>query len=89
MAIADRQPALLLTDIAMPIMPGDELIAQLRARGHTFPMAVMTAAPALLEGLRDTMPAACFLKPFEIDEVLAFVARHVQRDIAIEVNRDR
>ena len=78
-AIVRHAPALIMLDMLMPRMSGAELIAHLRGTGlATIPMVLMTAvpqdaAPLLVPGLIE-----CLAKPFDLDDLLACVARFVQ-----------
>lgn len=64
-------PGCMITDIQMPGMSGDELQAELIARGRIFPMVFMTAFPN--EATRNKVMAAgarAFLeKPVEADAI--------------------
>jgi DNA-binding response OmpR family regulator len=77
--IACDQPALLLVDLGKPGTSGAGLIAQLRSAGlATLPMVVMTTAPATAAGLLIPGSIECLAKPFDLDDLLACVARYVQ-----------
>ena len=53
-AIQRQPPALLLVDIAMPVMRGDELLQRLRTDGFpTLPVVVMTADGSYVERAKD------------------------------------
>lgn len=73
-AIRSNLSAVVLLDIAMPVMTGDVVLQQLCAEGHTAPVVVMTAERDpqrfLQLGATDVLP-----KPFELSELLAVVAR--------------
>jgi two-component system KDP operon response regulator KdpE len=82
--IAKHPPALLLVDLWMPEMSGAELIAQLHATGLAcFPIVVMSGSPdePLLAdlGISDVLA-----KPFELDDLLACVARSVPRPAVLQ-----
>ncbi len=40
-------PHVLITDLEMPVMTGEELIREVRAQGHTFPIFVLTSKTAV------------------------------------------
>jgi two-component system KDP operon response regulator KdpE len=76
--IACDQPALLLVDLGKPGTSGAGLIGQLRSAGlATLPMVVMTTAPATAAGLLIPGSIECLAKPFDLDELLACVARYM------------
>ena len=84
--IAAQVPALILTDLLLPGMSGLELLRMVRARGHAdLPIILVTTAADRAADLTD---AAAFLaKPFDIDELLACVARYVSpRPISMAVS---
>jgi CheY-like chemotaxis protein len=66
-------PTLLILDIAMPVMTGDEVLRRLRAEGFDGPVVVATAAtePArfLQHGATRVLP-----KPFELHTLLETIA---------------
>lgn len=74
--ILSHPPDLLILDIAMPVMVGDELLRYLRTHGYeSLPVVVMTA------GLRPDQylaqgATAVIAKPFNLLEMLALVERH-------------
>lgn len=72
-------PCLILLDLMMPVMSGQELIASLAALlpAEPPPICVMTAAPHFAEGL-DVV--AVIRKPFDEDALMAIVDRHCPRD---------
>jgi DNA-binding response OmpR family regulator len=78
-AIARHPPALILLDAGRPGPRGGELIEEMRQAGlATIPMVLMTtaqhdAAPPLVLGAVE-----CLAKPFDLDELLACIARYVQ-----------
>jgi CheY-like chemotaxis protein len=80
-----QAPALLLVEQRLPGMTASELIMQLREAGVTsLPIVVMTtdsprAAPLRLPSVSDYLR-----KPFDLDELLACVARYVQPARAVE-----
>lgn len=74
-----ERPALVLVDLVMPVMSGTELLGRLRADPalETVPVVLMTAAiPARGEM---PLPAEVLRKPFELEELLATVARFCPR----------
>jgi DNA-binding response OmpR family regulator len=77
--IARHPPALILLDLGPPGMCGAALIEQVRRAGlATMPIVLMTteprdAAPLLVPGSIE-----CLAKPFDLDDLLACVARYVQ-----------
>lgn len=77
-----REPApdLVVLDLVMPVMNGAELIERLRAQPRlaAVPVVLMTAA---MSGPGLALPAAATVlpKPFDLDALLAAVARHGAR----------
>jgi CheY-like chemotaxis protein len=66
-------PWLVLLDMRMPVMDGWGFMREIRARGLTLPILVMTAAQDA-RGWAEEVRAAGFLpKPFDMDELLAAI----------------
>ena len=77
--IAQHPPALLMLDVLMPGLHGAALLAQVRAVGPaTMPIVVMTTAPHDAEPLLVPDSIECLAKPFDLDDLLARVARYVR-----------
>ena len=78
-AIARHRPALILLDVGCPGVQGAALIAHLRAADPAIiPIVVMTTAPRDAAPLLMLGVGECLAKPFDLDELLACVARYVQ-----------
>jgi DNA-binding response OmpR family regulator len=78
-SITRYAPALLLLDLRMPGLNGVELIAQLHHAGlATMPIVVITASPRDAAPLLVPGAIECLAKPFDLDDLLACVARLVQ-----------
>jgi two-component system response regulator HydG len=79
--IAERAPALILTDLKMPNMDGMELLARMRAQKLSTPVVVTTAfgdvstaVAAMRAGAEDYLT-----KPVDFDALLLVVERALQR----------
>lgn len=87
MAILALQPALVLLDIGMPVIAGDEILRYLRSHGYAqLPIVVMTAGvnPRQFLNIGATDILA---KPFSVNALLASVAQHIRvRDKKILVD---
>ena len=71
------RPSLIVLDLVMPVMNGPQLLARIRADhvAEGVPVAIMTAA---MPGASSLPVADAYLtKPFDLDELLAVVARHI------------
>jgi DNA-binding response OmpR family regulator len=76
---SEKAPDLVITDLMMPIMAGDELMRELAktAALRQVPVIIITSAPR--PAFRE-LPSADFLvKPFEFDELLQAVRRVLQK----------
>jgi CheY-like chemotaxis protein len=71
------RPDVILTDLRMPKVSGEELLERLRAdpRWASIPVAVMTGDPARL-AFKSAAGLPVLAKPFTIDELNATLARH-------------
>jgi len=70
-AITQAPPDLVLSDVMMPKMDGVTLIKQLRARGWTMPVVLMSADVAAVD-----LPDVPFLvKPLDLHTLLETIAR--------------
>ena len=81
-AVAEVAPALIITDLKMPVMDGMELLAQLRVRGVVIPAIVATgfgevsaAVAAMRAGAEDYLT-----KPIDFDNLLLVVERTLARN---------
>ena len=84
-AIARHSPALIILDMPMPGISGAALIAQVRATGlPPLPIMVMTTAPRDAAPLLAQESIECLAKPFDLNNLLACVARYVQPDQATD-----
>ncbi len=90
-AIKERVPDLILTDMMMPHMTGDELLATLRQDDHLrdVPVILLTAKAddemklnLLIEGAQDYV-----MKPFGIDELRARVRNQLQTKLTRDALR--
>ena len=78
--VAETVPAVLLTDLMMPVMDGPALVRACRAAPLTasLPIVVMSAAlAALCEGLEGLGVQDAIVKPFDVDGLVAIIARLV------------
>lgn len=66
---------LVVTDLTMPIMPGQKLIAQLRAKPEfrELPVLVVTAHPGDLKAELRTGRTVVMRKPFELDDFMRWI----------------
>ncbi len=74
--IMRRRPGLVILDVAMPVMMGDELLRYLRRHGYgDLPIVIMTAGmnpqSYLAYGAAAVLP-----KPFDVQSLLTVVERH-------------
>lgn len=91
-AMQERVPDLLITDMMMPRMTGDELVATMRLdeRLRDVPVILLTAKAdeemklnLLIEGVQDYV-----MKPFLIDELRARVRNQLQTKLTRDALRD-
>jgi DNA-binding response OmpR family regulator len=84
-AIARHLPALLLLDLRVLDLGGAELFAQLRGAGlATMPIVLLATAPRDAAPLLVPDSIECLAKPFDLDDLLARVARYVRQDQAAD-----
>jgi DNA-binding response OmpR family regulator len=82
-AIAKRRPDLVLLDLHMPGISGYVLAHDLRSDGLAdVPIIMMTADANTTSNLSMDDIAFCLLKPFDLDDLLNCVAKHMRREIS-------
>jgi CheY-like chemotaxis protein len=79
--LATSEPALVLTDIHMPIVDGRELITRIRQspRYCRLPIGIITGEESPLEGYEKLRT---FRKPINSERLLAFIRRSVGAPVA-------
>ena len=79
---------LIITDIMMPKIDGYEFIKQLRVKGNSTPVIMLTAKDSLdnkILGL-DSGADDYIVKPFEFDELLAHIRVLIRRNYGFATN---
>jgi DNA-binding response OmpR family regulator len=72
------RPWLVLLDMRMPILDGWGFVRVLQERGLSLPILIMTAAQDTRRWAKEVGAAGYLAKPFDLDELLAAVARQWQ-----------
>ncbi len=81
--IAQRPPSLILLDMRMPMMDGEEFMNAYRhTPGPHAPVIVLTAARNAAESAQQVAADAYLAKPFELHELLDLVSRHSRSQTA-------
>ncbi len=81
--IAERQPDLVLLDLHMPGKSGDVLARDLKTDGLAhIPIIIMTADAQATKSLAMDDIDYCLAKPFDLDELIECVAKHIRRNRA-------
>ena len=71
------QAGLVLLDLTLPTMTGEEFLAALRARGTRVPVCIMTAAAEADDRSRSMSADDVIRKPFDLDDLLRTVRQFV------------
>ena len=78
-ATAARLPDLIIMDLHMPGTTGDVFVRDLRRDARTdVPVVLMTADSVSAKALEAEGIALCLLKPFDLDDLLACVAKYIR-----------
>jgi two-component system, OmpR family, lantibiotic biosynthesis response regulator NisR/SpaR len=78
-AMAARLPDLIIMDLHMPGTTGEVFIRDLRRDGRAdVPVVLMTADSVSAKALEAEGIASCLLKPFDLDDLLACVAKFIR-----------
>ena len=77
-ALDSARPDLVLIDLRMPGMSGEQLLDYFRTHGwQDVPVIIMTADSRASRALSERGLDNCLLKPFTLDDLLDCVARHI------------
>jgi DNA-binding response OmpR family regulator len=74
-AIERIDPMLVLLDMRMPVVDGRRFVGELKARGITLPIIVMTGSSDARAWAREIGAAAVLPKPFDVNSLLNTVER--------------
>ncbi len=75
-SVIERDPSIILLDLAMPVMDGQEFYRWLRASGRTeVPVILMTANQNGRKTCQELGAQACLTKPFELSELEAQMSK--------------
>jgi len=78
--LGEKKMHCLITDIAMPVMGGVELVSALRASGNNIPVFFITGySDYSREKLNSLAPKAIIFKPFDIEEAALLIKNHFLR----------
>ncbi len=91
-AIADQPPELMVLDHKMPAPDGMEVLRRLRAKGHTFPIIMLTAHGNVASAVEAMKAGASeyLTKPFDLEELKLSIEKALKvGDLAAEVTRLR
>lgn len=78
--LGEKKIHCLITDIAMPVMGGVELVSALRASGNNIPVFFITGySDYSREKLNSFSPKAIIFKPFDIEEAALLIKNHFLR----------
>jgi DNA-binding response OmpR family regulator len=80
-AILTSPPDLALIDLLMDGVTGLEVIQAVRERGIDTRLVLMTANTVQVEAIQAQGAETCLLKPFDLDDLLACVAKHIRPPI--------
>lgn len=72
---AEHPPALVLLDLVMPVMGGQEALAALRQLPEDIPVIFMSAGRRARDAAPQHDVAGYLAKPFDVDELLRLLAR--------------
>jgi CheY-like chemotaxis protein len=76
----DAEPALVILDITLPLVDGYTVADELRQRFGVLPILAITADGRAPQKARRVGAYAYLRKPFELDDLLAIVARGLEED---------
>ena len=84
-----RRPDLLLLDVMMPRRDGFEVLTEIRRRDPLLPVLVLSACGEQFDKVKGLGLGAddYITKPFDVNELLARVARALRRDSAMKASR--
>lgn len=75
--IYQAEPDLVLLDINMPIMSGDQVLFSLRSNSHTHLPVIVLSARNHVDQYLQVGATAVLEKPFEIATLLEMIDRHI------------
>ena len=76
-SMTKKRPGLVLVDVHMPILDGEGLVGQMRARGLEAPVVVLTAGPSAELWARRLGVEGSVQKPFRIPDLINAATRFV------------
>ncbi len=80
------RPALILLDLMMPRMDGEQFLKQMRASRYAdVPVVIMSGHTAAEKKAAELKAALCWLKPVEVDELLKTVRQFALAGIRNDV----
>jgi DNA-binding response OmpR family regulator len=79
-AILAHPPDLALIDLLFGSMSGLDVIRAVRANGIDIPLVIITANTPQAETLEAQGATTCLFKPFDLDDLLACIARYIRTD---------
>lgn len=83
-ALARARPCLVILDLVMPVMTGQQVLAEMKARRlDDVPVCVISA----LGGPTPPEAVACLTKPFEVSEVVAIASKYCAHEAVDPVPR--
>jgi DNA-binding response OmpR family regulator len=80
-AIAAERPALVVLDLSLPRVDGWQVLERLRSAVDPPPVIVLTGHSRTGDRAARAGAVATILKPFDVDDLLRIVERHVERTV--------
>jgi CheY-like chemotaxis protein len=88
LGVTRHRPMLVLLDITMPVMSGDEVLVQLRSSGFQDLPVILMSAGVRLSDFRSLGATDFIAKPFDLQELLSCIEAHAEQQRLLNRRRD-